>query len=154
MLFKKALLLGVLFLFWRGGYGFAIRRLSGAFPSLSLRSIRAAIILNDLRLEGVVSITGVWSVRAWKALLSKLVRPLRPSMVCTRLEGAVFITGGILDAPGKNTKKSLDTLHISAYKPPLADGAKAPMALMKTEEEKETQTQSKDCSRSASQSIK
>ena len=35
-------------------------------------------------------------------------------------------------------KKILDTLHISAYKPPFADGVNAPTALMKTEEEKET----------------
>ena len=48
-------------------------------------------------------------------------------------------------------KKILDNPLTHVYKPPLADGAKAPMALMKTEEEKETQTQSKDCSRSASQ---
>ena len=51
-------------------------------------------------------------------------------------------------------KKILDTLIVCAYKPPLADGANAPMALMTTEEEKETQTQSKDCSRSASQQSK
>jgi hypothetical protein len=48
-------------------------------------------------------------------------------------------------------KKLLDEGGTSAYKPALADGANAPMALMKTEEEKETQSNRKDCSRSASQ---
>ena len=48
-------------------------------------------------------------------------------------------------------KKILDNPLTHAYKPELADGVRAPMATMKTEEEKETQTQSKDCSRSASQ---
>ena len=52
------------------------------------------------------------------------------------------------------SKIILDNRLAHAYKPPLADGANAPMALMKTEEEKETQTQSKDCSRSASQQSK
>ena len=49
------------------------------------------------------------------------------------------------------SKKILDNSPLTVYKPALADGANAPMAMMKTEEEKETQTQSKDCSRSASQ---
>ena len=45
----------------------------------------------------------------------------------------------------------LDKRESVAYKPALADGANALMALMKTEEEKETQSNRKDCSRSASQ---
>ena len=48
-------------------------------------------------------------------------------------------------------KKLLDEGVLGAYKPALADGANAPMATMKTEEEKETQSNRKDCSRSASQ---
>ena len=40
------------------------------------------------------------------------------------------------------TQKNLDNRCLGAYKPELVDGAKTPTAMMKTEEEKETQKQS------------